>query len=577
MNISLAKELKDLEEGLASKPLQSMIDAHMKLYRSYKCRYLEPLFQLCVHLMKQKKTNLVFQYGGAVGQSMLEEAQENNGVVEVPEDALDPHIYHYKFFDLLLGACANENKYEDGLTYSLAIVDRVAALGKDAVPPKQREAFQQNLSNILTFMRDRVHTTDVPTIPEMYHKTKATSQQTICFYLGQSPMTDAHGKVYGSEIAAVRLAEQMARNKGVAVFIVAQFIPFGYVKNGVHYMPIRALFNPQMLTAGVPLKGPQKSNAHFDIMIVSRYVNYFLHFDARAMADKTYIWLHDTQFMTHMGPATNPGYAGPGQEIMHEIGKNWLKNLDRTLVSKIITLSPWHRDFFVDYYGDYIRPQVIIQGNGYDEEACKKAEGLKRKRQPRKFIWVSCPYRGLRELIINFPHIRQQYDDAELHVYRDTFPELEELAKQFHAEEYIFFHGYKSNPEILEAMCTSDYWLYPTAFLETYCISALEAQRLGCIAITTHLGALQTTLANDRAIFIYGRSDTPDYWDQVFTALRKLESNPKEKERLREQGRKWALTQSWAHVSKRWMAMFDNTAKDPITTPVQVQVHEVII
>jgi glycosyltransferase involved in cell wall biosynthesis len=49
----------------------------------------------------------------------------------------------------------------------------------------------------------------------------------------------------------------------------------------------------------------------------------------------------------------------------------------------------------------------------------------------------------------------------------------------------------------------SDVWLYPTDFLETYCITAVEAQMAGCLCATVGIGSLEE-IVGERGILVVG-------------------------------------------------------------------------
>ena len=74
--------------------------------------------------------------------------------------------------------------------------------------------------------------------------------------------------------------------------------------------------------------------------------------------------------------------------------------------------------------------------------------------------------------------------------------------------------GRIDNDKITEQLMMSDFWYYPTAFKETYCISALESLASGCICITSDLGGLKDTIG-DRGILIKEPIHSEEYFNKA--------------------------------------------------------------
>ena len=80
-------------------------------------------------------------------------------------------------------------------------------------------------------------------------------------------------KVYGSEITTIKLAETLTDIYNVYIFIFNLSDEDQIIHNNVHYLNFDKIntFN------------------NIDIMIVVRYINYFIYY--KNIAKKTYIWL----------------------------------------------------------------------------------------------------------------------------------------------------------------------------------------------------------------------------------------------------------------------------------------------
>ena len=142
------------------------------------------------------------------------------------------------------------------------------------------------------------------------------NKKILCFYMGYSPsfngLNYGSKKVYGSEITTIKLAETLTDIYNVYIFIFNLSDEDEIIHNNVHYL------------------NSDKINTfnNIDIMIVVRYINYFIYY--KNIAKKTYIWLHDVTIQ--------PSYKG---NILQSNGDYLLYNLDKSF-NKIILLSEYH-------------------------------------------------------------------------------------------------------------------------------------------------------------------------------------------------------------------------------------------
>jgi glycosyltransferase involved in cell wall biosynthesis len=204
-------------------------------------------------------------------------------------------------------------------------------------------------------------------------------------------------------------------------------------------------------------------------------------FDRRPAATATALWMHDLDY----GPRLSAARAA---------------NVDLALV-----LTDWHARQVAARHPFLARklltlPNAIVHAH-FDPRPWHE-------RQPR-VLCSSSPYRGLAELLRQWPRIRAAVPDAELHhchagVYdrlaeRDqtcaaTMRAIDDLSA---ATSGVVALGSLSHPELARAMSTSRVWAHPAysaihdaPFLETFCIGAVEAQAAGCHVVASAWGAL---------------------------------------------------------------------------------------
>lgn len=359
----------------------------------------------------------------------------------------------------------------------------------------------------------------------------------ICFYTGYvSPFDHAAGKlasdIYGSELALVNLAAELAaRRHQVCITSMnhwpdADFDGLQYV----HHGRVRTMT--------------------FDVVIVWKQLNYFLYF--ADLAPQTFFWAHEV----------TPGCWMEGVLLQ---AAPLLANV-RDRVTGYVALTEFHKRKMVDKYG-LDESKVLVIGNAIQPLPAPPVE----QRVRNRFIWVSAYGRGLRQLVEFFPTIVRHLPDAELHVFRQADEGYEDLL----AVPHVKIHGFVSNEVVQQQMRQAEYWLYPTDVEETYCISALEAQRAGVLCIATALGALTETIG-DRGVLLRQPVHTPEYWKEALDAILSLHADEGRKAELRERGMAWANQQTLQARALEWEAAM-GAAPDDLRRHVRHLHHSLAI
>lgn len=355
----------------------------------------------------------------------------------------------------------------------------------------------------------------------------------LVFYTGYSTVFSKK-EIYGSELALQSIAKYLKQDYRIVVFSENCELQ-GFI-DGVMSLPARTFLQFQAAN-------------DIDILVISRYICFFIEHELRAK--KTFIWVHDTTFQSYLN----------GQRLK-DSGKYLIKNIDDK-INGYISLTQWHRNVLIQHYR--ISPnKIFIIGNGLRPELFKN----KVDKVPRRFIYTSCPTRGLSLLLKYFQKIHQEFDDAELFVFRGKESFTEEQLDIMKRLPYVHYKGGVSQIRTAIEFQKADVWFYPTIFPETYCMSALEAQMAGCLCISTNFAALSETVS-DRGILcnkVYGSEEYEKFMlDKVRDALNgKMED-------LRVKARCWAENQTWESMSKKWRGLFQTgsvvqmDAKDVVT------------
>jgi glycosyltransferase involved in cell wall biosynthesis len=340
----------------------------------------------------------------------------------------------------------------------------------------------------------------------------------LCFHVGYAPIDETIN--YGSEIALLNLAMQLKNSYNV--FIFGENISRDFELCGIQIRNSRSFRE-------------FSDNNVIDIIIVSRYLNAFI--GNTLVARKIFIWVHDIVFQSSFN----------GQNLPNN-GSDFYNNISHK-VDGVIVLSQYHKTIMMQNY-KIDENKIHIIGNAINTEAF--SSGIERHKY--KFIYTSYPSRGLDTLLKIFPLIRTEFPNAELYIYRDhstfTTQQLEEIKKT----DYIFALGFMKNEDLIREFQSSNIWLYPTNFVETYCISALEAQMSGCLCITTPIGSLSEIVGN-RGVLVEGDYGTENYINNIVKTVR-VHLNSDLYHNKIQRAREWASLQNWKSISEKWILLF---------------------
>jgi glycosyltransferase involved in cell wall biosynthesis len=303
-----------------------------------------------------------------------------------------------------------------------------------------------------------------------------------------------------------------------------------------------------------------------DLFISSRQPDARRHL--RPLCRRAWLWVHDL----HCGP-------------------DW-ENVIATDYDKILCLSSWARTKFLEYYPGVEPTKVVQTRNTADPElfasragSAEASDGLGKTlvtlhpgdqhmrwafgTAPFRVTYSSSPDRGLDKLLDLWPviceiaSIPRNHHPPELHVYYgfETWEKMatlqgsdSELVKLVLLREKmertpgVHYHGRAGQAEIARSHLQSQLWLYPTDFLETSCITAMEAQAAGCKVIATRCGALPETVSS--GYLVDGPTSREGYVERFLECVR---------EALADDSCLVVTPRPWAEVAKQWDAWLKET------------------
>lgn len=232
--------------------------------------------------------------------------------------------------------------------------------------------------------------------------------------------------------------------------------------------------------------------------------------------------------------------------------------------TKVMALSPFHKSYIRNFFG-LTDDKVLVTRNGIDPSRF----AVRHEKEPGKIIYSSSPDRGLDRAILVMDQLVKTHPEARLHVFYgfDNMMKMgmqaqaEALKKMMAERPHVVYRGNLTQKELTREMMTSCVWLYPTNFLETYCITAIEALCCGTYPVVRHWGALADTLAAAHADgmcdMLEEAGETPEEIAAYATAVGAALTE-KKWERVRVDPNQF----SWKSVAREWINLFGLREKE---------------
>lgn len=255
----------------------------------------------------------------------------------------------------------------------------------------------------------------------------------------------------GSETAAIEVAKWIKKKTGRKVKIFQPRAARAVMSSGVEYEPVSDL-------AGYIRNVEPK--AHIAWRHPTKLTN-----------AKTFAWCHDLQM--------------PGAH--------------KADFDKIVALSEFHKNYLVETNG-VPENKIVLGFNGINPDDFV-GETTK---DPLKVVFSSSPDRGLVQSI-DIVRVARKISglDIKLHCFYGTHNMrkmgLTEWADSIEKKisdhsEFVVYHGMVNKKTLMKHFKESAVWLYPADFIETSCITAMEAMAAKTYPIVRAMGALPYTL-----------------------------------------------------------------------------------
>lgn len=360
----------------------------------------------------------------------------------------------------------------------------------------------------------------------VFSKTDCESSNNILFYVGFSEVQWNYSylkehAIGGSEKAVAYLTKELAlqintfKNRKFTIYIV------GDVKNEIL---------PQLNITYLHLSQFPKliNETPFHTVVCSRYIG-FLEMFKTCSFYKFYIWAHDTMLLPYGSNLSD-----------NAILEKWSSYIDGCVCQ-----TKWHANEYEKRYTS-LKDKTFIVNNGIDTLAFPSSS-IKPLflKQTNKFIYTSRTERGLTRVLELWPQILLVMPDAELVISTYTkFPlnkEEEEIKATIDKYDSIRHLGQLNTEQLYNEMYTAEYWLYPTSWPETSCITALEMLMSEVICLYYPVAGLTDTMDK------YGIQIQRGNEVETLISL-----TAQQKDELRVNGKEYAESCSWSKRSELW-------------------------
>ena len=266
---------------------------------------------------------------------------------------------------------------------------------------------------------------------------------------------------------------------------------------------------------------------------------------------------------TEYVPVALKGHAQNIGIIFHDVLQSEMIIPDNIKIKWIFGLTDWHTRLIQQTFPQFTS-KVHKINYGIDSKKFHSSEKIK-----NSFIYSSFPNRGLMVLLRMWPRIISEFPDSTLNIYcnleqewvnkvaPDDMREIKALLKV--NKKGVKVHGWVSKEILAQAWNTSEYFLYPCKFEETFCLTAVEAAISKTFVISNNLAALEETVG-DRGLIVHGSPLTEEWQNSVISELRKymLGDCNELKNELIEKNYQWAKERSWESQTHKFIEILFN-------------------
>ena len=250
----------------------------------------------------------------------------------------------------------------------------------------------------------------------------------------------------------------------------------------------------------------------------------------------------------------------------HFVNQKEAKNLgSKDFINKldwIVYNSNWNLDQHIKYFHVPKNKSVVIKN------AIEKINFVEKPKDKISLIYHTTPWRGLKILLKVFKNLNlenvelnicsstkiygKKFDDKFGTKYNNIFKECEMM-------DNVNYLGFLENKKVIKLLKKTHIYAYPSIWVETSCISAIESMAAGCEIVTTNLGALYETCSPFGTFVGFDRNFTnleKKYSEVLYSSIKNYWSDSNQK-KLKLQSDTINMLYSWDLRSIEWKKFLD--------------------
>ena len=321
----------------------------------------------------------------------------------------------------------------------------------------------------------------------------------------------------GSEYCVVKLAHKFSEN-GHFVMVTGD-VKSSYT-NDVNYLTYQELKE-------------HHQGEHFDIVIAINYIHYIKELEENNITyNSSYFWIHNMDFYPYWNGAP--------------LENNGVAYLEDERLTNIIAVSNYQASKLEKKYPQMIGKIKVIE-NAIDTDDFLKNTSEK---ENGKFVYTSSAERGLENLLNIWPKIKEIIPDATLWVATPPYA-LDVYDSYVQDIEGVNYVSNLPPSKLYKLINSAEYWLYPSKYDETYCITALEMMMGGVKIVSTDSGNLLNLLQSKAHIV----SDVNHFFDE----FKYLHTNKALQKLNLKNAKLYAEKQNWNARFDSWIKVINDS------------------
>lgn len=239
----------------------------------------------------------------------------------------------------------------------------------------------------------------------------------------------------------------------------------------------------------------------------------------------------------------------------------------------MVFVSYWQRDQYIRHF-NIPHSKCFVIPNGIDPiEPNKPKDGTVR------LIYHTTPHRGLHLLVPVVDHISKTIPNIHLDVFssfgaygwQDRDKQFEPLFDAIRQHPNMTYHGFQPNDVVREALAKADIFAYPNTWLETSCMSMMEAMSAKLLCVHPSFGALPETTARNTMMYEFNEDENVhmNIFHQCLSIAIEVAQSPTEMDDVKLMASKSYADYhyNWSLLVHHWNALFSQFKNAPRAFP----------